>query len=815
MDRFVCVHGHFYQPPRENPWLDEIELQAAAYPYHDWNERITAECYAPNAVSRILDDERRIVQICNNYARMSFNFGPTLLSWLERKQPKVYQAILRADIESRQRFSGHGNALAQVYNHLIMPLANARDRRTQVRWGLADFERRFGRRAEGMWLAETAVDLASLEVLAEHGIRFTILAPHQARSVRARGETTWNAVQGGIDPRRPYAVKLPSGREIVVFFYDGPISRAVAFESLLQRGETFAHRLLSGLDERRQGPQLVNIATDGETFGHHHLHGDMALAYCLHYVEAQGLARITNYGEFLDLCPPTHEVEIEENTSWSCAHGVERWRSDCGCATGGLGGWNQRWRAPLRAALDWLRDELAPRFASRAGRHLKDPWAARDDAIALVLDSSRDSQDRFFQQHALEELDEQERVTVLELLEMQRNALLMFTSCAWFFNDLAGIETIQCLQYAGRAIQLAEELFGPGIEEQFVQRLEPAQSNVKEHGDGRAVYARWVKPSKVGLEQVLAHFVVAGLFEPPERWSRVAGYRIQVEDWELLEAGRSRMALGKAQIRYEVTGEAARLAFWALHFGDHNLTAGVRTVPADADYVTMNDEGRAAFARADLPQLIRLVDRWFGDRTYSLKSLFRDDQNRVLDHILGNTLREVEDTYRHLHEHHAPLIRYLASLNVAQPKAFELMAEFVLNTGLKRALGEPNLDLVRVQHLLAEARHEHITLDGPGLGHAYAHALERLALHLQMAPSDLPALQTLRAAVGLVETLPFEINLWRTQNVYYELLHGPYLEISRRGASGNRVAAEWSRLFVDLGTALRVRLDLPAVARPS
>jgi alpha-amylase/alpha-mannosidase (GH57 family) len=334
MERYVCIHGHFYQPPRENPWLEAIELQDSAYPYHDWNERITAECYGPNAVSRILDSQDRIVRIVNNYARISFNFGPTLLSWMERKAPEVYRAVLDADVESRARYGGHGSALAQGYNHIILPLASLRDKRTQVAWGVADFVHRFGRRPEGMWLPETAVDVESLELLAEHGIEFTVLAPRQARGVRKVGDTAWTDVSGSrVDPSMAYRIPLPSGRSIAAFFYDGPISQGVAFEGLLHRGEQLAHRLLGAFAPARKHAQLAHIATDGETYGHHHRRGEMALAYALHYIETNKLATLTNYGQFLEKFPPTYEATVFDNSSWSCVHGVERWRSDCGCST--------------------------------------------------------------------------------------------------------------------------------------------------------------------------------------------------------------------------------------------------------------------------------------------------------------------------------------------------------------------------------------------------------------------------------------------------------------------------------------------------
>ena len=387
--RYVCVHGHFYQPPRENPSLEAIELQDSAYPYHDWNERITAECYAPNATSRVLDNEQRILQLVNNYGLMSFNFGPTLLSWLEAKAPRVYEALREADRLSAQKFGGHGSAVAQVYNHMILPLANRRDKATQVKWGIADFEHRFKRKPEGMWLAETAVDTETLEVLAENGILYTILAPRQARRVRRKGGRSWKDVTGDrIDPSRAYQVNLPSKKSISVFFYDGPISQGVAFEGLLNDGRRFADRLMSGFSDARDWPQLSHIATDGESYGHHHRFGEMALTYALQHIDTGEQAELTNYGQFLERYPPDHFVEIVENSSWSCIHGVERWRSNCGCNSGGHGDWSQEWRGPLRAALDWLRDALNPIFEERGKMLLKDPWAARDAYIRVILNRS-------------------------------------------------------------------------------------------------------------------------------------------------------------------------------------------------------------------------------------------------------------------------------------------------------------------------------------------------------------------------------------------------------------------------------------------
>jgi len=558
MARFICIHGHFYQPPRENPWLEEIEQQPGAAPYHDWNERITAECYQPNTEARILEERGHAVRVVNNFDSISFDFGPTLLSWLERKARATYDAILEADRRSRERFSGHGSALAQVYHHAIMPLCNERDRRTQVIWGLREFELRFGRKAEGIWLAETAVDLASLEVLAEQGVAFTLLAPRQARRVRKLGASRWTELRdGAIDPKRPYRIKLPSGRSLVLFFYDGPISQAVAFEGLLHDGGGFAARLMSGFNERRQEEQLVQIATDGESYGHHHQFGEMALAAALDRIREQGRARITNYGEFLARHPPAHEVEIHENSSWSCAHGVERWQSDCGCRAGRGKDWNQAWRGPLRAALDGLRDELAVRFERQAGAYLTAPFEARDRYVDVVTLRTEQALERFFQECAARPLGKPEQQTVLELMELQRHALYMYTSCGWFFDDPTGLETRQILAYAGRALDLAARRFPDDLEGPFLRRLEQAVCNPPGAGTARTVYEEEVRARKIGLEEVALR---AG-FSKDKRPPRYGCFRIEWER-ELEETVQGRTLIcGQVLVTSELTRESRPILF--------------------------------------------------------------------------------------------------------------------------------------------------------------------------------------------------------------------------------------------------------------
>ncbi len=805
MERYLCIHCHFYQPPRENPWLEAVELQDSAYPYHDWNERITAECYAPNSAARILDSSNRIEMIVNNYSRISFNFGPTLLSWMEDNASATYEAILDADRESRQRFSGHGSALAQAYNHMILPLASRADKYTQVLWGIRDFEHRFGRFPEGMWLPETAADTETLEVLAELGIKFTVLAPHQARESRKLGGKNPRNVEGGkIDPTRAYACPLPSGRTISLFFYDGPISRAVAFEGLLSNGETFANRLLSGFSEHRRWPQLMHIATDGETYGHHHRHGDMALAYALHHIESNNLAKITNYGEYLEKHPPTHEAGIIDNTSWSCVHGVERWKSDCGCNSGMKPGWRQHWRGPLRGALDFLRDSLMEPYRGRAAELLSDPAAARDDYINVVLDRSGENRREFLAHHASRDLSEPEQILVWKLLEMQRHLMLMYTSCGWFFDELSGIETVQVIMYAGRALQLAQDLFGDHMEERFLDKLAQARSNVLEHGDGAQIFMRWVKPAEVTLVSVGAHYAIRSLFYGDS--DSVFAYDVHLRDSKLAEAGRARLGFGHANICSRITQECADVIYAALHLGDHNVTAGVRSFQGEGQYHRMAHEASETFAHADLPGTVRVLDRHFEGVTYSLKSLFRDEQRKIVREIMSSMLAEIDASYRQIYENHAPLMRFLNDLNTPMPKVLKLTAEFVTNGNLRRAFRDDDLDLDRIATLLDTAAREKIALDGAVLSYSLNQRLHALADEWQRQPEDLPTLERLAGVIAMVQSLPFEVDLWKLQNVYFTLQRQVAPEMAGRG---DTQAQRWLRLFTELGEKLGINTRVP------
>ncbi len=811
MERYICIHAHFYQPPRENAWLEAVELQDSAYPYHDWNERVTAECYAPNSASRILDGDGRILQIVNNYSKISFNFGPTLLSWMEQKSPSVYQAILAADWDSRSFFSGHGSAVAQAYNHMILPLANRQDKYTQIRWGIRDFESRFGRHPEGMWLPETAVDLQTLEVLADLGIKFTILSPYQAGRVRPLGGRAWRKVDGGrIDPSMAYAVRVTSGDTMNVFFYDGPISRAIAFEDVLADGKRFSDRLLGAFSDARTWPQLVHIATDGETYGHHKSYGDMALAFALNYIESTKLARLTNYGEYLAKHPPTQEAKVIGNSSWSCAHGVERWRSDCGCNSGGHSGWNQRWREPLRKAFDWLRDRVAPHYENEAKEFFEHPWKTRDAYINVVLDRSRESVVGFMTEQAKRTLSEGEVVKGLKLLELQRYLMLMYTSCGWFFDDLSGLETVQVIQYAGRALQLAGQLFSEDLSIPFLDLLAQARSNIPEQGDGRAIYDRYVQPAMVDLEKVGAHYAVSSLFEEYGEVTRIYCYDVGRMEYRYVSPGKTASGAGTSQCASEITWESDQITFGVLHLADHSVLGGVRKFQGADGYQSLDQGVEKAVASGDLAELVRVVEHNFGSGTYTLRMLFRDEQRKILGIILEEATNEARVLYRNFHDEHAHLIRFVTELGVPLPRRFRLAVDFTLNSDLLDAFCNGEVDLPKSREILEEIKRTGVKPDAVTLEFALRQTIERLFARFVANPMEPGLLQRLQETVDLALTLPFEVRLWEAQNTYYGVMREARSRSSERAEHGDPAARDWLEQFAKLGDKLKVRFQLKA-----
>ena len=806
-DRYICIHGHFYQPPRENPWLNEVEMQDSAYPFHDWNERITAECYARNLASRILNGEGKIIDIVNNYSRISFNFGPTLLQWMEQKAPDVYEGILLADQESQKRFSGHGSALAQVYNHMIMPLANERDKITQVIWGIRDFQKRFGRDPEGMWLSETAVDIPTLEVLANHGIKFTILSPYQAKSVKEKGKSTWHDVSdGSINPRKPYFCSLPSGKKISIFFYDGPISQAVAFENLLNSGETFASRLEEGFIEK-DGEQLMHIATDGETYGHHHRLGEMALSYALHHIEAHELGKLTIYAEYLEKFPPAHEVEIIEDSSWSCIHGIERWRSDCGCNTGGHSEWNQKWRKPLREAFDWVRDELVPLYEQEMKKYTSDPWKVRNEYIDVLFDRSQENMNNFLDTHFGKELTRSaEAIKVLKLLEMQLHAMLMYTSCGWFFDEVTGIESMQDVFYASRAVQLAEDISQKDLETNFIKLLEQAPSNIPEFGNAATAYNRFVKTTMLDLLRVGAHYAISSIFSEYPEESKIYSFKAKTRNYELLEAGKQKLVIGRADIKSEITWEEKCITFSVLHMGEHNLFGGVREFIDDTSFSGMQQDISAVFQEGNIHEILVQLDRYFGGHNYSFWHLFRDEQRRVLNQLLQKTLEDIENVFYQIYENNHSMMLAIRHVNMNLPMALNITGEYIVNSKLKQFLKQKKIDFKELQKLIREVQQLSVKLDEPTLNFIASQRITYMVEEFEKDEGNISLIQETTALLQVMEKLPLSLDIWKAQNICFLMNKNYYDDYEQKAKQGDAEAQKWLDLFNTLTEKLNMKI---------
>lgn len=637
----LVIHGHFYQPPRENPWTGRIERQVSAAPFHDWNARITDECYRPNASSRVLDEKGHIQDIVNNFERISFNVGPTLLSWLAEEAPDVVAALEAGDRNSRARL-GHGSAIAQAYNHVILPLATPRDRQTQIRWGVREFQHRFARPPEAMWLPEAAVDALTLEMLVRAGMRYLILSPAQAARWRPLGDGPWlTSAEAELDPRVPYRWRLrdDQGRPqgdlgIDICFYHAALSRGISFQHYLRDASLLASRIADAA--AGASDPLILIATDGESFGHHEKFGDMCLATLFAREAPRRGFEATNLAAFLESHRPAREVELFPESAWSCSHGVGRWSSDCGCSTGGGAGWTQAWRRPLRQGLDRLRESLAAIFQEEGSLLLRDPWEARDDYIDILLDGGQAAREAFFARHQGRVLDADLRGRALRLLEMQHQAMLMYTSCAWFFSDVSGIETVQNLRYAFRAIELAAPFAPLDLEAVLLDDLARAKSNLEKHRDGRHLWERQVRPSQLLPEHAAARLLVEGLLGrepvPQER------YR-----WWLtpdpIHQGDGLLLAGISAVS-ELTGEHVRLAGACRFDGPFDFLAAIAPGPAPDAWASFAEEARLAL-RPGGSDLTAWVGR-HAARLLRLRHFLPDERQAILTELLAPTWTNLE-----------------------------------------------------------------------------------------------------------------------------------------------------------------------------
>ncbi|MBW4542218.1 MAG: DUF3536 domain-containing protein [Myxacorys chilensis ATA2-1-KO14] len=805
---YITVHGHFYQPPRENPYLDAIERQPSAAPFHNWNERIHHECYRPNAFARVLNDRGEVVGIVNNYEYLSFNIGPTLMSWIERHDVEVYQRIVDADRKSCDRLNGHGNAIAQAYNHMILPLANARDKHTQIRWGKEDFKSHFGRDPEGMWLAETAVDYATLEALVAEGIKFIVLAPSQAQRCRPLAQADWHEVGGSqIDPTRPYRCFLPNHDSdspapfIDIFFYDGPISRDMGFDQALSSSHHLAGRLGQAVRGDHRPSQLISVATDGETFGHHKGGTEKCLAYAFVGEFPDRGWTVTNFAHYLSLTPPEWEVELKSVTAWSCAHGVDRWQDDCGCGGGGL--WNQKWRRPLRDALDWLRDQMVKVYEEVGGKLFSDPWLARDEYIQVVRSRTPAIVQKFLAQHQSHRLNASERLDALRLLEMQRHAMLMYTSCGWFFEELSRPEGTQILRYAARALELAGDVAGVQLEKGFIKRLALAPSNVDCFKTGAEVYRQLVIPAQISFEQVAAHYAISSLFATYSREERVYCYTANQLDYQLHRMGSMSLAIGQLQLTSEITRETEHLVFAVLHLSGWDFHCCIQPFSGRRQYTQLKENLSEALSQGSAAKTILTMNRYFNDRSYSLQDLFAEERHRIMQLLSQETLTRLDQLYTQVYRDNYGVLIAFHRDELPVPRELQVAAEIALGHRLLVTLRslehDPNShDLVELDAIATEASHLRCQLHLPEarqiLERTIARSLQTLLYDPE--PSDLQ-IQFLGKLIDLSQQLNLGVSLERSQELYLQWLH--HVAIERQSAS---------RLLLDLAHKLAINVSI-------
>jgi alpha-amylase/alpha-mannosidase (GH57 family) len=784
---YITIHGHFYQPPRENPYLDTIERQPSARPFHDWNERIHYECYRPNAFARILNHNQELIGIVNNYEYLSFNIGATLMSWLEKHDPEVYQKIIEADKKSCKRLNGHGNAIAQVYNHIILPLASKRDKYTQIRWGKADFRSRFSREPEGMWLAETAVDYPTLEALIDENIRFIILAPSQAQRCRLLPtgdcpEPEWHEVGGSqIDPTRPYRCFIADGRYIDIFFYDGPISRDMGFNDVLNTADNLVGRLGQAIRGDRRKSQLINIATDGETFGHHKGGTEKCIAYAFSEQFAQHNWTVTNYAHYLSISPPTWEVVLKPVTAWSCAHGVDRWQDNCGCGGGGL--WHQKWRRPLRDTLNWLRDELVGVYEKWGSQLFCDPWLARDEYVRVIGDRSEDKIDNFFKMHQFRELSPEERIDALRLLEMQRHSLLMYTSCGWFFEEISRPEGVQILRYAARAIELAGEVAGVQLRSEFISRLGKAPSNVELFGNGSKIYQELVASAQVSFEQIAAHYAISSLFNNYLPQERIYCYAAQQLDYHKQQMGVLTLALGQVVLTSEITEESKHFVFAVIHLGGWDFYCCIKPFTGRLDYTELKQQLCDEIERASAAQTIVTMNRLFGDRSFNLQHLFAEERHRIVRLLAAKTKKHLDQLYTQVYRENYSILAAFQREELPVPQELQVAAEVALSyrcqqaiTALEKAIdnsSEMDTYLAELEATATEAEYLRCSLNSSEA----RIILEQLILRLlwQLLYDGDPASLTTDVArvekiIALGERLHLGLSLDRAQEIYYSCL---------------------------------------------
>jgi len=800
MKKTICIHGHFYQPPRENPWLEYIELQTSAFPFHDWNEKITKECYLPNSASRLVNEENKIIDIVNNYSKISFNFGPTLLQWMKKFQKDAYEAIIKSDKKSvRQK---NPAAIAQCYNHMIMPLANYQDKITQIQWGIKDFVYHFKRKPIGMWLPETAVDIPTLEALAKEKIKFTILAEHQVKEIKKISEDSFKNPDSNLSLNSPYLYKLPSGRSILIFIFNGEISFKISFSTLLSNGIDLAKTLIDKFNKNKNDFQFVNIATDGETFGHHKKFGDMALAACLRFLQNQNV-NIYSYSKYFEESSVLYEIKINENTSWSCAHGIGRWKDDCSCNTGSYPNGNQKWRKFLRESLDFIRDELNKKYEEIFKNYNIDPWEIRNDYINVIIDRSKENVKEFLQRHINKKISNKEKINLLTSLEIQRHLMLMYTSCGWFFDDISNIETIQILRYAKRALQLAKD---QALEQKFLSLLEKAQSNDKLIKNGKIAYEKFVNPSLLTLEDISAHFSIALLFLNIENITNLLSYEFSIKEFNRVIIEGNILLKGKITIFSLLTYEKKEFSFISLLLSPFIIFSYIENIENETEYLLfLKNVENLFYANKFLALNNLFLENKKNKNIYSFNEMFIDEKNKILQILLKNLFESFNDLMKKQLENKMQMFCEIKSQNILLPEMLNRSLDLYFYFEIHNLIQNNNFELSEYDKLINRAKLWNINFETEDIRIRAEKKLKELFLIWEKTPLNIHIMEKiLNFLIIFIKNLNTKINLWHSQNILFDIKK-EHKAIIDKITVKSKIIHKWNDLFFQIANILDVK----------
>ena len=766
---FITIHGHFYQPPRENPWTEQIELQPSAQPFHNWNARINKECYKANCFARILNSENLIENIINNFQYISFNIGPTLMKWIKENSKETYYKILEADKNSIELYSGHGNAIAQVYNHTILPLAKNKDKHTQILWGIEDFKTHFKREPEAIWLAETAVNQDTIDVLVEFNLKYIILSPFQACKVRPLGKKKWTDVStGNIDITMPYKQYSRDGRSINIFFYNHTISSAIGFEHLLTNSYLLVEKFQQFIWDANR-PILISTCTDGESYGHHEKFGEMCLAHFIkHSSQKHGLT-LTNYGQFLELYKPTHEVQIKsgfqgEGTAWSCAHGVGRWIRNCGCSDGGYPSWNQHWRTPLREAFNWLHDQILKAYQIKASHLLKDLQQAKNSYINIISNRNPENRREFLKKFCTKKnITDHESALIFRFMEALYQCQLLFTSCAWFFADISGLEPIQNLKYAARAIQLIKIYLKNDLENDFLNKLIFIKSNNASQGTAKDIYNKEVKSSIINYKMIVSNYAIVSFILNEFKPRKIYNYNIEPVNHEQRKNINKPLEKGMVWLHDNYTGEKLGYIYFLFPKSIRNMRC-----------YTLNNKENFEFNITTIETIEQEISILTNEKYYTIKDLFTDNREQIIKLAFSKQMKQTEKMLDKLYDKNIELLETFYETRLPIPKILKTLCEYVYSNKIDNTLikqDSQSLESEKIAETFKYANRLGFNVKSEKIQKDIDRLFKNQLYLLENGPNNEDYVKNILEILNLADSLSLSLDLDNYTNIVYKIIN--------------------------------------------